>query len=141
MPVTLAGTKELIKPDVPLPWQPRESHPELFEDGSQYLVALQVRYDGGPCYWEYSVVRIKCDGYFIVECNDEPWGWEWPDVEFFVPLRGSVRPATHVTPGPGPLISAADVTRFLGSLQLNGWLSGALDVPSIVSEWLDRKPA
>lgn len=81
---------------LPLPWKPREDHPELFFDGDQYLVALQCGRDGGPHYWEYSVVRIYCDeDYFQVDCNDEPWGWQWEDVEFYIRLSEFQLPAEN----------------------------------------------
>jgi hypothetical protein len=87
MPLTTAGTKELDRPRLPLPWKRREDHPELFTDTDQYLVAVQVRYNDGPCYWEYSVIRFRCDEEFLaIDCNDEPWGWSWEDVDFYLPL-------------------------------------------------------
>lgn len=70
-------------------WMHRKQHPDQFEDGSQYLVAVQIVSERTPPYeWEYSVITIKADeGRFDIECNGESWGWLWEDVEFYIPLR------------------------------------------------------
>lgn len=87
---SLAGEitgNETREPVIALPWKPREQHPRLFYDGDQYLVALQVSYRGGPAYWEYAVIRVRCDeDYFSLELDGEPWGWEWEAVEFYIRL-------------------------------------------------------
>lgn len=68
-------------------WKRREEHPELFENGDQYLVAVHCGPNGGPYRWEYAVVRVDCDeGRFALNVDGEPWGWEWDDVEFYARL-------------------------------------------------------
>lgn len=84
---TTAGTETPREPVIALPWKRREDHPDSFTDGDQYLVAVAVIYHGGPAYWEYSVITIKCDEEsFGIDCNDEPWGWGWDDAEHYIRL-------------------------------------------------------
>ena len=68
-------------------WTAREDHPELFEDGDQYLVAVRCGKNGGPYYLEYSVIRVHCDeGYFRITLDGDLWDCGWDDVEFYIPM-------------------------------------------------------
>ena len=85
-----------------LDWQPMGPE-EQFYDGDSLLVAVAVCWPKGrvgrSCvkqitqnnkdwYYELSVITVSCDEhYFAVVCNDEPWGWELSDVEFFVRIK------------------------------------------------------
>jgi len=76
--------------DKEITWIPREQHPELFEDGEQLLVALQVLTAPSTKYqWFVEAVTIACDeDYFSIEdASGDVWGCEWDDVEFYIPLR------------------------------------------------------
>lgn len=71
-------------------WRPRSEHGKIFCDGDQYLVCVRVHIDGTlRDKWqnEYSVVTISIDDHHCsLSCNDEPWGWEWDDVEYYIPM-------------------------------------------------------
>lgn len=80
-------------------WMKRDEHPELFSDGEVLLVAVPVcRTERGvsACvknradwYYEYSVIRFAVDeDYFSVRTmDDEPWGWDWSDVEYWTSTK------------------------------------------------------
>lgn len=54
-------------------------------DGDSYLVAVALRNrKTQECFWEYSVVQITEDG---IECEGSPWGWDWDEVEYCIPVR------------------------------------------------------
>lgn len=63
-----------------------------FEDGDQLLVAVAIC--GKPVAYEYSVVRVSCDEeHFDLERSDgSSWGWDWADVEFYVPMKSIPAP-------------------------------------------------
>jgi hypothetical protein len=67
----------------------REAKPDQqFYDGDQLLVAVPVccRHGGKP-YWEYSIVVVSCDvDHFSMNTHDGDWGWEWSDVEWWMPF-------------------------------------------------------
>lgn len=72
-----------------LDWEANTDPTRLWEDCTRLLAAVpvSVRTDQprGAWYYEINVVTVKCDEHFFtVECNDEAWGWELSDVEFFV---------------------------------------------------------
>lgn len=77
----------------PFEWSPRDAHPELFEDGATYLVALRVKNARTQrTRWEVSVITFACDGGFEVrDEHGDAWGWEWSDVEYYVPIRDVTR--------------------------------------------------
>jgi hypothetical protein len=67
----------------------RKAEPsQVFYDGDQLLVAVPVNCrHGGKPYWEYSVVTVSCDSeHFSMDTHDNGWGWEWSDVEWWMPL-------------------------------------------------------
>ena len=90
-------------------WKPRKDHPPFFTSGDQYLVSLKSSSDGGKTYyWEYAVIRVECDEeFFEVTCDGESWGWEWDDVDFYMPL--SEFRLTEVLPTPPPCMAQAIV--------------------------------
>lgn len=69
-------------------WMP-VANDAVWQDGTQLLVAVPI-VGVTDWYYEYSVVEIKCDeGYFELECNDDPWGWTWHDIDFYIQLSGA----------------------------------------------------
>lgn len=77
-------------------WHSRDDKPDFF-DGDQYLVIVGVVDDSFGKrreYSEFSVVTIKCDeGFFGIECEGEPWGWEWDSVEYWAKLKSCYPPS------------------------------------------------
>lgn len=80
------------------PWKPgpaQEPNREYqFENGDQLLVVVQVLQRHQPQsppfarYDEYSVVTVDCDEhYFKLRLGDAIWGWDWSDVEAFIPMK------------------------------------------------------
>ena len=61
-------------------------------DGTQILAAVLVRDSRwDKTYWEYSVVTINADdGRFDLECNGDPWGWDYASIQWFILLDGQV---------------------------------------------------
>jgi hypothetical protein len=61
--------------------------------GDQLLVAVLVRemhsVKARWC-WEFSVIKPTESGGW--ECNEEPWGWEWHNVEWWAPINGKNLP-------------------------------------------------
>ena len=77
-------------------WKTRESKTD-FEDGEQLLVALQVSsYPDSRYAWEYHVITANCDSETPASftCNGESWGWDWEDVELWLPLSRRI-PGVH----------------------------------------------
>lgn len=73
-------------------WRKREDHGRDFGDGDTYLVAVAImdhRYSPAKVVWELAVITIKCDeDYFAIENSDgDPWGWDWDDVVYYVPIK------------------------------------------------------
>lgn len=69
-------------------WQPVPQD-AVWEDGTQLLVAVPIVGDGN-WYYEYNVIEIQCDeDYFNLECNGDPWGWLWEDIDFYIQLSGA----------------------------------------------------
>lgn len=66
----------------------RATPDQEFSDGDQLLVAVPVNCrHGGKPYWEFTVVRVSCDSEnFSMDTNGDYWGWEWSDVEWWLPL-------------------------------------------------------
>lgn len=65
---------------------------QLWQDGTQILAAVRMRDSrwNREC-WEYSVVTIHADeGRFDLECNNEPWGWDYDSIHYFVVLSGKI---------------------------------------------------
>jgi len=70
-------------------WRLSSEHGELFTDGERMLVAV-------PCcdskqtditWWDICAIVIHCDeGQFDITAQGEPWGWDWDDVEWWVPI-------------------------------------------------------
>lgn len=77
-----------------LPWRLMADEPEdrLWGDCDRLLVAVPVRDNrhSKEAGWSYeiSVVVIRCDeDFFAVELpGGESWGWDFGDIEWFVPL-------------------------------------------------------
>lgn len=74
-----------------LAWVER-SDDDVYLDGSVLLAAVPVYKDSSQpdagWYYAFDVVHIACDvDYFAVECNDEPWGWNMSDVDWYVVIR------------------------------------------------------
>ena len=79
-------------------WRKRTGE-EVFEHGDQILVAVPVvaagvrmLYDKVPTkrriYWEVSSLVVEADGGFSLRTiDDEPFDWDWADVEYWVPMR------------------------------------------------------
>lgn len=79
--------KKLPKGLQQLDWKTIEEG-QLWEDGSQILVAVPVcGVKKDEWYYELSILAIHCDSeYFAVTCQDEAWGWDLSDVDFYVEL-------------------------------------------------------
>lgn len=73
-----------IKNSIKEPW---------FEDGSKFLIALQVSKKQAVSEWEFAIVETRCDGegmeLFTVN-GDYYSDWTWPDVEYFKLLEGQM---------------------------------------------------
>lgn len=77
-------------------WRKIEAHPDLFENGETMLVAVPVVQTelgiattsaGNSEKWGLSVIEIDCDEErFRITCEGEYWGWEWSDVEYWMPI-------------------------------------------------------
>lgn len=66
----------------------------IWEDGTQILTVVECRDTrrGSRIYSAFDVVTIRCDeGYFELECNGEPWGWDYDDIGKFALLSGRVQ--------------------------------------------------
>lgn len=90
----LSGLPELGDlPVVISSWRKAELDQE-FGDGDQLLVAVPVNCrHGGKPYWEYYIVVVSCDSeHFSMHTNDGDWGWEWSDVEWWMPFPQFVLP-------------------------------------------------
>lgn len=60
---------------------------QKFEDGDTILVRVPLHEDSGGGY-EWQVVVVRCDeGRFELRCDGEHWGWEWADVESWIPVK------------------------------------------------------
>ena len=69
-----------------LSWKQMRSNIEWY-DGQELLVAVPVNSCTGWRY-ELSLVICHCDDEDCwVTCEDEVWGWELSDVEWFVTIR------------------------------------------------------
>ena len=78
-------------------WRKREEHGNLFSDGETMLVAVSVYKDSkhlekGFCYQFFIVVaNIDDDGEdAVAHINskyEDDWGWDWSDVEYYVPFK------------------------------------------------------
>lgn len=73
-------------------WRKAHAQQEL-RDGDVMLVAVAVcekglrRSTAVRDFWELSVVTVHCDEhYFDLECSGGPFGWEWSDVEWYIPI-------------------------------------------------------
>ena len=67
-----------------------------FEDGDQLLVAVKTHET--PASYEYSVVSVHLDeDYFCIEHSDgSSWGWDWADVEFYIPMKSIPAPKFEI---------------------------------------------
>ena len=70
----------------------KEYKPEdLFYNGSQLLVAVPImcKYSKDGWYYQFEVIHIKCDiDYFAIEdSNNDSWGWDISDIDFYVVLK------------------------------------------------------
>lgn len=91
--------KELSAPEViegrgqAVTWRKAEPS-QQFYDNDQLLVAVPVKCrHGGKDYWEYSVVIVACDEeHFSMNTHDGGWGWEWSDVEWWIPFSSLTLP-------------------------------------------------
>ena len=66
----------------------------IWDDGTQILTAVECcdHRDTTRTWIEYDVVTIRCDEYyFSLECNNEPWGWEYDSIVQFALLSGRVQ--------------------------------------------------
>ena len=65
-------------------WRKREDHTEQFQDGEVMLVAVPL-YDSG---YDLSIITVSCGVHFFnLESNGDPWGWEWDNVDYWVPIE------------------------------------------------------
>lgn len=56
---------------------------EIF-DGDQFWVAVRVcDRERKTEWWEFSCIHIKEDG---IDVEGAGWGWDWSDVEWYVPI-------------------------------------------------------
>ena len=66
---------------------------QLFEDGTVFIVALQVRHKKGPPQWDFDVVETDCvgEGMTLKYRGGEPYdSWDWTDFEYFALLDGEM---------------------------------------------------
>lgn len=88
MSIAIDGT-DVVLPDTVacLDWK-KPTEDQLWGDGTQILAAVPViDRRTNRSYVEFSVVTIRCDeGYFAVECNGDPWGWDYTDIAMYVLL-------------------------------------------------------
>jgi len=77
-----------------LSWRPRNEHGGTFSDGEQMLVAVPCcdHGDRAKRWWEVVVIVARCDEdedgdvRCEFELDGNPWGWEWEDVEWWMPM-------------------------------------------------------
>lgn len=78
--------------DTPLPpaWKTTSEHPELFQNGDVYLVALRVaNTKTSKSTWEFYTLVVDCDGEGGMEFKHAHSGayfgeWTWEDVEYYI---------------------------------------------------------
>lgn len=100
----------MSKPSTTLNWQPGGAQGNtdfLFVDGNQYLMAVRVCHSEDKKmrlplnqrerqWWDFAVVTARVDeDYFALECEGEPWGWDWDSVEWFVEMSQVALPYVH----------------------------------------------
>lgn len=73
-----------------IPWRKREDHPELFEDGTRYLVAVPMHDDcGGGFEMHVVTVRIDEGAFGFDDAHGDSWcAWSWEDVSHYIVLDG-----------------------------------------------------
>lgn len=71
-----------------LPGPAQGNWPDIY-DGERYLCAVGIK-DG----WDLAVVTVVVeaseepeDDDLTLEVEDEVWGWEWSDVDWYVPAK------------------------------------------------------
>lgn len=66
-------------------WRKREEFDATLFDGDTYLVAVPVQSaDKKKQWWEFNVVTVT---EFDFEVEGSPWGWEWTDAEWVIPVK------------------------------------------------------
>ena len=79
-----------LAPAVPLAWRRGPAHGDKTEvyGGDRFLAALRVHCRRGTpeeeVCWEYDIITITEDG---ASLRGEPWGWEWEDVQWYIPAK------------------------------------------------------
>ncbi len=61
---------------------------QMLEDGDCFLVRVPLHEDSGGGE-EWHIVKVRCDeGRFELRSSeDEYWGWEWADIEWWIPVK------------------------------------------------------
>lgn len=70
-----------------LDWKEMTNNCEWY-DGTQLLVAVPVMYYNSTKWvYEFSIISLRCDEHlFEISCNDDGWGWELEDIDYFVEI-------------------------------------------------------
>ena len=79
----LRAAAALLAASRPAPGYLRASEGQTFEDGETILCAVPLL----PSGYDYCVLTVQCDeGLFRLTFDGEPWGWDWSDVEWWMPV-------------------------------------------------------
>ena len=83
----------MIEPQID--WIKNDPKEDIFEDGSKFLIALQVQ-NHSPGYatlaWEFAILVVTADEddvHFSYEDGDSYSAWDWEDVEYYAVLSGT----------------------------------------------------
>lgn len=75
----------------PIQWIGRDDKLHAYhQDGSRYLIAVEMQWPKGLPQWEFAVVQVNADGNMTLQfdCGCSYDTWQWDDVEWFALLDG-----------------------------------------------------
>lgn len=84
--ISKTDTSGEVRPEERGRWRKAVAN-QTFEDGDRILVRVPLHEDSGGGD-EFAVVEVRCDeGRFDLKCDGEHFGWEWADVDFWIPVK------------------------------------------------------
>ena len=74
-----------------IPWRHCSEHGDTFEDGESMMVAVPVHDDRtGKSHWDIECIVARVDDSddtcTLESLYGDDWGWEWCDVEWWLPM-------------------------------------------------------
>lgn len=99
MPKHMPDMGKIPDPLRKLDWElvPQDGLPDCLEDGTKLLMAVPVSIRNNiKCqlstaddwHYEFAVVTVSCDEhYFRLFVEDEYWGWEFSDADWYLVIR------------------------------------------------------